>query len=206
VESGIPIVEHCCSVLGKCYSAPVTSVHTGSRARTRQAILDAAIEVLARNPAASLGDVAEAADVGRTTLHRYFPERGELLTALRAEATARLDRAAVRARIDEGPGAAALARLCQEYFDLGDVLSLLFLEQVTFEGEEGGCDEGFDAMVRRGHADGSIDPELPPVWVQNLLWSQLYAGWNYLAEHGASRHDTLRLVLRCVSGAVRPHP
>jgi TetR/AcrR family transcriptional repressor of lfrA len=191
--------------MGKCYSARVTSVPTGSRARTRQAILDAAIEVLARNPAASLGDVADAADVGRTTLHRYFPERGDLLTALRAEAVARLDRAGSRARIDEGPGASALSRLCQEYFDLGDVLSLLFREQVAFEDDAGGCDEGFEAMVRRGHTDGTIDPELPAVWVQNLLWSQLYAGWNYLAEQGASRHETLRLVLRCVTGAVRPH-
>jgi AcrR family transcriptional regulator len=144
--------------------------------------------------------------VGRTTLPRYFPERSDLIAALRAEALARLGRAGVRARIDQGAGAAALARLCQEYFDLGDVLSLLFLEQVAFEGDAGGCDEGFDAMVRRGHADGTIDPELPPVWVQSLVWSQLYAGWSYLAEHGASRHDTLRLVLRCVSGAVRPHP
>ncbi|SFF15573.1 DNA-binding transcriptional regulator, AcrR family [Actinoplanes philippinensis] len=180
------------------------SVPSGSRARTRQAILDAAIEVLARNPAASLGDVAEAADVGRTTLHRYFPERGDLIAALRAEATARLDRAGDRARLGEGPGGTALVRLCQEYFDLGDVLSLLFREQV--EDEAGSCDEDFDAMVRRGHADGSIDPELPPVWVQNLVWSQLYAGWSYQSEHGASRHDALRLVLRCVSGAVRPQP
>ncbi|MEU4157968.1 helix-turn-helix domain-containing protein [Actinoplanes sp. NPDC026670] len=182
----------------------MTGVPSGSRARTRQAILDAAIEVLARNPGASLGDVAEAADVGRTTLHRYFPERSDLITALRAEAFARVDGAGARARIEEGAGAAALVRLCQEYFDLGDVLSLLFREQV--ESEDGACDDGFDAMVRRGHADGSIDPELPPVWVMNLMWSQLYAGWSYRSEHGASRHDTLRLVLRCVSGAVRPHP
>ena len=59
-------------------------------------------------------------------------------------------------------------------------------------------------MVRRGHADGSIDPELPASWIQSLIWSQLYAGWSYLAEYQASRHETLRLILRCVSGAVRP--
>ncbi|MDQ3577436.1 MAG: TetR/AcrR family transcriptional regulator, partial [Actinomycetota bacterium] len=45
----------------------------GARARTRRAILDAAISVLSRNPAASLAEVAEAAQVGRTTVHRYFP-------------------------------------------------------------------------------------------------------------------------------------
>ena len=101
----------------------MTTVPTGSRARTRQAILDAAVEVLARNPSASLGDVAVAADVGRTTLHRYFPERGDLITALHALADERLERATARARLEEGPAVAALQRLCREYFDLGDVLS-----------------------------------------------------------------------------------
>jgi TetR/AcrR family transcriptional repressor of lfrA len=192
--------------MGNWYSAAVTTAPTGSRARTRQAILDAAIEVLARNPAAALGDVAVAADVGRTTLHRYFPERVDLLNALRAEVDARLDAARVRARIADGTGAAAVCRLCQEFFDLGDLLSLLFHEQVGDEGGSEGCDAEFEAMIRRGHADGSIDPELPASWVQSLMWSQLYAGWSYLAEYGASRHDTLRLVLRCVSGALRPQP
>ncbi|MFC6567543.1 TetR/AcrR family transcriptional regulator [Actinoplanes utahensis] len=179
----------------------MTTVPTGSRARTRQAILDAAIEVLSRNPAAPLGDVAAAADVGRTTLHRYFPERSDLIAALKEEAGRRLDQAGMRARVEEDTGAAALRRLCQEYFDLGDTLSLLFQEQVSFEA---GCDDEVESMVRRGHADGSIDPELPPVWVQSLMWSHLYAAWSYLAETGASRHDTLRLLLRCVEGAVRP--
>jgi TetR/AcrR family transcriptional repressor of lfrA len=181
----------------------VTTVPTGSRARTRQAILDAAVEVLARNPSASLGDVAVAADVGRTTLHRYFPERSDLITALHELADERLDRANARARLEEGAGAAALQRLCREYFDLGDVLSLLFREQVTLDDEVSVCDEGFEAMVQRGHTDGSIDPELPASWIQSLLWSQLYAGWSYLAEHGVSRHEVLRLVTRCIGGAVR---
>jgi TetR/AcrR family transcriptional repressor of lfrA len=185
----------------------VTTVPTGSRARTRQAILDAAVEVLARNPSASLGDVAVAADVGRTTLHRYFPERSDLIAALQELADQRLDKATARARLDDGPAVTALQRLCREYFDLGDVLSLLFRDQVNCEVAETGpeaCDVAFDAMIRRGHADGSIDPELPALWIQSLLWSQLYAGWSYMAEHGVSRHEVMRLVERCVGGAVRP--
>ncbi|WP_328478184.1 TetR/AcrR family transcriptional regulator [Actinoplanes sp. NBC_00393] len=183
----------------------MSTVPTGSRARTRQAILDAAIEVLARNPAASLGDVAAAADVGRTTLHRYFPERSDLLTALRAEAIDRVDQARIRARITEDSGAAAVYRLCEEYFDLGDVLSLLFREQIALDDEgPGACDDWFEEVVLRGRADGSIDPELPPIWVQSLIWAQLYLGWSFLAESNSSRHEILRLVLRCVAGAIRP--
>lgn len=180
---------------------------SGSRARTRQAILDAAIEVFARNPAASLGDVAAAAGVGRTTLHRYFAERADLTTALREEAEQRLTQAHDRARVADDTGAAALRRLCQEYFDLGDVLSLLFSEQLAGSddwGESARCDGEFEAMVRRGHRDGTVDPELPATWIVSLIWSQLYAGWSYIAEHDVSRHEALRLILRSVAGAVAP--
>ena len=52
------------------------------RGRTRKAILDAAMTVLADNPAAPLADIATAADVGRSTVHRYFPERIDLIRAL----------------------------------------------------------------------------------------------------------------------------
>ncbi|WP_159149695.1 TetR family transcriptional regulator, partial [Dietzia lutea] len=51
------------------------NTETGARARTRSAILDAAVEVLAEDRQASMADIATAAQVGRTTVHRYFPER-----------------------------------------------------------------------------------------------------------------------------------
>jgi TetR/AcrR family transcriptional regulator, repressor for lfrA len=179
---------------------------SGSRMRTRQAIVDAAIEVLARNPAAPLGDVAAAANVGRTTLHRYFAERADLTAALRAEAVTRLCRATERARIADGTGAAAIRRLCQEYFDLGDVLSLIFNEQLQLTDADwpqtADRDADFAEMVDRGHRDGTVDPELPASWIQSLIWSQLYAGWSYLGERGVSRHEALRLILRTIGGAV----
>jgi TetR/AcrR family transcriptional regulator, repressor for lfrA len=185
----------------------VTEVQeSGSRARTRQAIVGAAIEVLSRNPAASLGEIAAAAEVGRTTLHRYFPERSHLLAAVSAEGLAQLSRANEQARLAEGTGASAIRRLCQEYFDLGDLLSLIFSDSGVLQGpewaESGECDAALAEAVERGHRDGTIDPELPATWVQSLIWSQLYAGWSYQAETGASRHEVLRLILRTMDGAV----
>jgi TetR/AcrR family transcriptional repressor of lfrA len=179
---------------------------SGSRTRTRQAIVDAAIEVLARNPGASLGDVAAAANVGRTTLHRYFAERADLTAALRAEAVNRLCQATERARVADGTGAAAIRRLCQEYFDLGDVLSLIFNGQIPltdadWEQTPSG-DADFVEMAERGHRDGTVDPQLPASWIQSLVWSQLYAGWSYISEQGVSRHEALRLILRSIEGAV----
>jgi TetR/AcrR family transcriptional regulator, repressor for lfrA len=179
---------------------------SGSRARTRQAIIDAAVETLGRNPGATLGEIATAADVGRTTLHRYFAERADLLAAVRTEGVARLNRATDQARMAEGTAAAAIRRLCQEYFDLGDLLSLVFGEPNLVAdpewSEPGACAPAFVAMVERGYRDGTVDPELPATWVQSLIWSQLYAGWSYQADTGASRHEVLRLILRTVEGAI----
>ena len=179
---------------------PVTSA---VKNRTRQAIVDAAIELLADNPGCSLGDIAAAAQVGRTTLHRYFAERADLLAAVAAEGGDRLRRAAKLAELERGTGAEALLRLCREYFDLGALLSLVFSEP---DGECWGTQDepGLDRVVERGHADGSIDPELPADWVLNLMWSQLYAAWSYLGERPhASRHEVLALLTRTFGNALR---
>jgi AcrR family transcriptional regulator len=176
----------------------------GARARTRQAILSAAIEVLGQHPAAALSDIAAAADVGRTTLHRYFPERSDLLRAVAAEGSAQLDAATENARLDEGTGAEAFLRLCREYFDLGDLLSLIFTESDATPIVDGGCDTRFSAMVDRGHRDGTIDTGLPVGWLSSLMWSQLYAGWSYVSQNGTSRHEVLKLVVRTVDGAITP--
>jgi serine phosphatase RsbU (regulator of sigma subunit) len=50
--------------------------------RNRERILDAAQRVLRQSPSASLTDIAAAAGVARSTLHRRFRNRDELLAAL----------------------------------------------------------------------------------------------------------------------------
>jgi AcrR family transcriptional regulator len=51
-------------------------------AQTRPSLLQIATEVLVADPAASLGDVARAAGIGRTSLHKLYPTRHALLVAL----------------------------------------------------------------------------------------------------------------------------
>ncbi|MFJ8713121.1 TetR family transcriptional regulator [Streptomyces violaceus] len=55
---------------------------SGARGRTRRAILGAAASVLSRRRDATLADIAAAADAGRSTLQRYFPDREMLLSAV----------------------------------------------------------------------------------------------------------------------------
>jgi serine phosphatase RsbU (regulator of sigma subunit) len=55
-------------------------------ARNRERILDAAERILQRTPSASLTDIAAAAGVARSTLHRRFADRDALVAALRDRA------------------------------------------------------------------------------------------------------------------------
>ena len=180
----------------------------GVRARTHRAILDAAIPLLSRNPGASLADVATAAGVGRTTIHRYFPERADLLEAISRDIVAQIEAATTRARIDDGLAIDAIDRLCQEYFELADGLLLVF-DDPQMRDWAGWEDESEDdvalvQLVSRGQAEGSIDREQDPLWVQQCLWSLLYAAWSHTRDNGASKHAALALCLRTLRKAIAP--
>ena len=169
--------------------AQTGATETATRARTRRAILDAALVVLARDQAASLGDIAVEAGVGRTTLHRYFPERSDLIDALSQHVLDRIAAATDRAYPGQGSALAAIERLCQEYFALGDALTMIFNDpQIACRPEwnqETEADRSLLRLIERGHADGSIDPQVDPAWAQQLLWALLYAGWQHVNDNAA---------------------
>ncbi|GAA1982889.1 TetR/AcrR family transcriptional regulator [Isoptericola halotolerans] len=177
--------------------------HRGARARTRAAIVDAAFAQLALDPSATLGTIADAAGVGRTTLHRYFPERSDLLDALLEHAGHRLEEATRCARPEDGTARSAVVRLSQEYLELGDLLTVIFsgtIDATCIPDPDG--QDPILALVRKGHADGSIDPELTDDWVLGIVWSQLYNAWEILRGRQVSRHDVVRQLVRTIDKAI----
>lgn len=187
--------------------APVTE--TPTRTRTRTAILNAAISLLLRNPSASLGEVADAASVARSTLHRYFPERADLLAEMKVFADHQIAAATGRARSTEGTGAEALVRLCHEYFDQWDMFMWSYVE--SLKGDDDSCDPAasFDpdlaAVIERGYADGTIDPLLSNTWIQQTMWALLYSAQECV-RHGDSRHRALDLTVRTLQKVIAPSP
>ncbi|MFC4014075.1 TetR/AcrR family transcriptional regulator [Nonomuraea purpurea] len=183
-----------------------TTAPTGARARTRRAILDAALSVLSKNIGASLADIAAEAGVGRTTIHRHFPERSDLMAALGTHLLDQIEVATRRARLEEGPAMEALERVCQEYFELGEGLWFAFenpqITEWTDWESETESDRTLARVVERGHAEGSIDPELPAAWVAQVLWAVLYAAWQHTRENAASKHTSMTLCLRTLRKSI----
>jgi serine phosphatase RsbU (regulator of sigma subunit) len=60
-----------------------TELRRADALRNRERILDAAERMLEHSPSATLADIAAAAGVARSTLHRRFPSRDDLIAALR---------------------------------------------------------------------------------------------------------------------------
>ncbi|MFD6949994.1 TetR family transcriptional regulator [Nocardiopsis sp. TSRI0078] len=184
-------------------SAP-SEEETRTRARTRRAILEAAVAVLGENSSAPLSQVAEAAGVARSTLQRYFAERADLVCALGEYAEELINEATERACTTEGTGLEAFRRLVPEYFGLQKVIMLAFGNEdswnETSQEEWGAADLALYALVERGHADGSIDPRITPAWAQQLLWAGLYAAWTHV---GISRTPAYEALNMCVYSLVK---
>lgn len=183
----------------------MTDDHSPIRTRTERAILDAGAVVLGQDPAATLGAVASAAGVSRSTLHRYFPDRDGLLGALVDDGLRAVGEGVAHAAPERGDPTDALARVIAGLVACGDQISFLFTHNYLYEDHP--AITGFDhaqspirAAIERGRQHGQFAPEFGDDWIERALWSIAYAAIRGVQEgslprHLAAEHAT-RLLLR----------
>jgi AcrR family transcriptional regulator len=180
---------------------------------TRRLILDAAATVLPTNAAASLADVAAAAGMGRTTVHRHFATREDLLTALAIDAIERLDAALTDCRLDEGPVPEVLARAAQALVPLSD--EFRFLEVGPEVWKVGGelekrwyrLADRLETVVERGKREGDIRPDLPTAWIVDLVASAVWCAGDSIRDGRIAPNDAPRLLVDVLlNGAATPRP
>ncbi|MGV9249522.1 TetR/AcrR family transcriptional regulator [Streptomyces sp. NPDC003710] len=178
------------------------------RARTRRAILTAAASLLARNRGATLAEIAEAADVGRTSLHRYFPDRESLINAVIQDSARVMSQAIQEARLDDDDPVQTLRRLVATMFDVGDHLLFLFSDpgvRATFENlsEQGARTDAVARLIERGCAEGVFDSKVSSAWIESVFWALIYAGCDAVHKGRLPRHQALNSVLRSLENGIR---
>lgn len=167
--------------------------------RNIAAILDAALTCLARDPEASVGDIARAAGVGRVTLYGHFPNRADLVDAVFARTLAEADEALNAVDLTGDPRA-ALARLVGSSWQIVNRHRALLQAAQRTIGPDRIRDQHeiphrrVEALIKRGRREGVFRTDLPITWLVATFHNVL---------HGAAEEITTgRLAERAADHAI----
>lgn len=159
-------------------------------------LLQTATSVLLKDPTASLGDVAKAAGVGRTTLHKRFPTRTALIRAVAGDALDLIESAGSEVDFDRDD---AIEDLVTRLVALGPRVEFL----LRFPGLEQddhiamrilAMDQPVLDLITR--LQGSrLRRDLPAWWILQTLYSGLYQAWEAIAAGRLAPLDAPRFVL-----------
>jgi AcrR family transcriptional regulator len=143
--------------------------------RTVRAILEAAEHVLSRNPAASMEQIAEAAGVARTTVHRRFASREALVDAMAAWATRQFAEAVEAAHPDTTPPLVALyqvtANVLRVKRDWGFAMSRALSDDPEVAQVHAAVDAHCARLFGRAREMGVLRGDADPAWVKRVYYA-----------------------------------
>jgi TetR/AcrR family transcriptional regulator, mexCD-oprJ operon repressor len=169
-------------------------------------ILDAAAACLSRSTTASVGEIAQAAGVGRVTVYGHFPSREALIEAT---LTRLLDQGeAVLAGLDlSGDPREALRTLIESSWRLiADASAVLEAAQSALP--PGRIRElhtkpaqRVEELVRRGQSEGAFRADLPPTWLVSVLYHVLKGAAADISSGRLDPSDAPRFIVATVLAA-----
>ncbi|NGY57645.1 TetR/AcrR family transcriptional regulator [Lentzea sp. NEAU-D13] len=162
-------------------------------------LLHTATSVLLKDPTASLGDVARAAGVGRTTLHKRFPTRTALVRAVANDALDLID--SVSSHVDFSRDD-AIEDLITRLVALGPRVEFLLRfpglerdDEIRRRIEE--MDRPVLDLITR--LQGSrLRADLPAWWILHTLYAGLFNAWEAINCGRLAPLDAPRFVLTTV--------
>lgn len=177
----------------------------------REALLEAAVQVLGRNPGASLSEIATRAGVGRATLHRYFSTRDKLVRELALEALRRTDEATTGIEAQATTAKEALQMVLEAVLPLGDRYHFLASESVAITDPEILKESKrqlaeLAELAEALKAEGEVAPDIPTAWAVVAIDSLIYAAWSAVEDGQVARREAADLLLRTVLRGLAPLP
>ena len=164
------------------------SVHSAAGPVLRRAarpLLDVAAAVLVADPAASLAEVAEAAGIGRTTLHKHYATRDDLVRAVGHRAIDLWEQAVGAVTGEDG----GLRELIAAMIPNGPQLAFLWRTPAFDHDDEirarwAAAEERCLAVLRQAQERGVLSASAADWWLRQTFYALIYtaaesvqAGW-----------------------------
>jgi AcrR family transcriptional regulator len=163
--------------------------------RTVRTILEAAERVLAQDPGATMEDIAVAAGVARTTVHRRFSTREALITALGEWASRQLEAAVDQARPDTAPPLVALYQATANVLQVKSSWSFSMDTAVarSDKAEQIQCRilDTCDRLFRRMRDSGALRPDVDLIWARRVYYALIHEACQDVAAESDPDTDAL---------------
>jgi AcrR family transcriptional regulator len=142
--------------------------------RTVQAILEAAERVLSADPTASMEQIAAAAGVARTTVHRRFATRDALIDELTGWAGRRFGDAVRRARPETAPPLVALYQVTANVLDVKIGWAFAMSRVFSADPQVAGMREQCDRLFLRARDAGVIRSDVDLDWARRVYYALIH--------------------------------
>lgn len=175
--------------------------------RNIEAILEAATSCLARDPDASVNEIAKAAGVGRVTLYGHFENRAALVSAVVDRAVSESD--AAMGDLDlTGDPVAALVRLIEASWTVTYRFGALVVaaEQALPDAElmeaHAPLSKRVELLFERGRREGTFRTDVPTSWLVTMAHAVVHTAANAVYDGRVEADDAPRLITTTMLGVI----
>ncbi|MFD7323178.1 TetR/AcrR family transcriptional regulator [Streptomyces sp. NPDC059875] len=196
-------------------SSPARPRRRADAERSRVAVLDAAVRLLAERPDAGMAAIAAAAGVTRQTVYAHFGNRDALLDAVADRITDQAMAAMDEAEENGGPALDALLQLQDigwRLFERNPVLLQLGSTRAGAAADQARHEPvaaRLTRLIEKGQASGEFDPAPPATWLVAAVTALGHAAGDEVAAHRMSVEEAatwLRTATLAVLGGRLPNP
>jgi AcrR family transcriptional regulator len=168
----------------------------GDARRNREAVIEAAIELLAKEPDASMKEIADASELGRTTVYRHFSTRDDLFREMLGQALTHTWGVAEGIFAKDERVEPTLRELSGQLVEIGARYRFLlgYRGAPALQDSRTSTENPIKAYFEGAQARGEIRSEVPLHWVMSSFQALSLVAMQDLAAGMQSQEETAALL------------